>query len=756
MFAIYVIMCSNTFRNQLVRQLCIRFLVLVTTLLLFSTRSFALAPCDTSVVDAAGVLRDIPSIQTAVAKLEELGAKVWVRVSSNSGPDANLDSYAAGVRDTVCPRVWAASSGTWRSNAVVFWVSMDRKVGLYYGQQWPGLIGSTVRNDIINGMKPILKTGDIDGAFVKAINDVTTIITNSRRQPDPIISSSAVEAVKPVIIQREPTDWSPFAWVFGIGLVLSVLIIGGRRGYAVYALHADRDGKRRGKQQEAINAFGTVLPLLEAIDSALKGLKGRLDAVAPETSWVSSSTSAGWQTAHKRLETAVGEVGGRFNALTDPNGEDGTIEEYEAVLVATKDMLRVLQELKTQLTALDDTIIRTEAQYREFPALKTRVMSIAAAVSARITIVQKAGFTVDVMTAAVADKAIEEALHRADVAYEQRDYDGATKLLEGFIEQMEKAANDAEAISRRKAELLVRLHDAEARLQKLQGRYPEAETVRAHLKEHFAAQCSEGVSGNRARAEALLKKVPEACRTIIRKLDGQQWEDAEADLQQVVGALSAEEDLLAAIFETKTRLEETFKDASTELVEAERSIVAARGYLSHTKEGVDPSDHRRPLKEAELLAAEARRILGQTQPDVIAAFDAATKADELADKVLEAAGEQYEQAKRKRERAEKAVAEAERQLAAADSYYRTNRHTIGSTTRRKLEAAERRRAELATAKDHETIILIASSIRDEATSSLSSAKVEVREARTSDTGGSSDWGSSPVSTPVDTGGSSSW
>src|SRR3990172_5816286 len=111
--------------------------------------------CNALVQDQAGVLgAGLSQVTTAAQDLVNAGADVRVLTDRSFAPQGNLDQYQA-ARQRSCAS-WQSADGGRKNNLIVFVVAVgDRKVGLYYGEEWrtaldakwSGILSNRVRSE---------------------------------------------------------------------------------------------------------------------------------------------------------------------------------------------------------------------------------------------------------------------------------------------------------------------------------------------------------------------------------------------------------------------------------------------------------------------------------------------------------------------------------------------------------------------------------------------------------------------------------
>ena len=93
--------------------------------------------CNALILDNAGALSSgIEQVEATARQLENRGAYVRVRTTTNFGGFQDMDSYEATL-EASCP-TWQDASGGTKANLIVLAVSFGDKrgAGLYYGDLW--------------------------------------------------------------------------------------------------------------------------------------------------------------------------------------------------------------------------------------------------------------------------------------------------------------------------------------------------------------------------------------------------------------------------------------------------------------------------------------------------------------------------------------------------------------------------------------------------------------------------------------------
>jgi uncharacterized membrane protein YgcG len=257
----------------------------------------------------SGITPTPPKLQAAIDNTVNAGADVRVMVINRMNT-ATLDAYEALIEHQCTS--WRAPDGGRKNNLVALIVSTgDRKLGLYFGSQWPMLKPRwpSIESSVI---KPRLRDGDIAGGIAAGLNEVTRLISA------PPTTNATVVVEQPA--SSPPTDlsglWTVLMWLVLLpgGCVLLWIV------FKWVKASKDEREKRLGAQQ-----------------SALIAQQEATDAMAN-----ASSTSSGDQSMH--YYSALNAFGQLGSGALDPVRTTLTAAQYTAI---EKRYRRVITDLKS-------------------------------------------------------------------------------------------------------------------------------------------------------------------------------------------------------------------------------------------------------------------------------------------------------------------------------------------------------------------------------------------------------------------------
>lgn len=194
------------------------FLVLAFSSYLFSQN------CDQVVVDQANIFKDDGAkVEQAAQSLINKGADVRVRTFVDAGP--NIDTYEKNV-ETNCPS-WHDDKGVRKNTLVILAMSMNHKVGVYYGSEWHRAFDDYFTAIKQDSMVPQFRAGNFANGFVLALKQLGNRIELSHQEVTHTNTPVAATVV------QQPTDfsglWTVMKW--GLGLFFLVAVIWGIAAY---------------------------------------------------------------------------------------------------------------------------------------------------------------------------------------------------------------------------------------------------------------------------------------------------------------------------------------------------------------------------------------------------------------------------------------------------------------------------------------------------------------------------------------------
>lgn len=737
-------------------------LAVALTLAVSAPSAYALEPCNAVVVDTAGVLTDTRAVEDAAASLaRQTGAEVRVRIAPDHAPHANLDKHIEDIAEYVC-KAWTNPTGARRSNLLIFFVTMNGQVGLYYGDLWRQELDRQWPTILERKVKPLLRDGAFDRALISGMAETARVI-EAATQPQAPVTVLERETVR--VETREPTDLKPFATVLGFIAVLAFLFAVMRFGvFPAWRLYE----RNRGMREEARGVLAACYQEFEH----LNGYTNRLVAIlgepgkpvqAPE--YVNPERFADWQHTLTVLMQRASAANTAFLTLeTGPLKEAGTYDEYQAVRDNLQRNLSDLKSVSEKLAQLE-TAIKEEAQAAAtIGVTKAATQKVKEACGEAFATMGREGFKTDFLTEAVrnADDAFAEAARLHEVC----SYQKASRSYKAAEAAYLKLIGDVTGLPGRRETQTEACQQLRKRRHELTELAKSARKVLADLEGRFAAVCFEPVRGNGTEAEKRLSAVPQMVKAIEGLIANQSWDQADAALVAANEKLDDADELLQAIVAEKERLETAATDAAEELAEALRSARVASDFLTEhpeyaTKEGWQQ------LTEVGRICDTVKTELGLVRPDVLTAYREAARADDLADAVYSRAAGAHEQAERLKRRAERERREALAELQTVERYFRNHRSDLASATQGQLKPLDILAAKLRSANEAATVLELVRQLNAARDAAYRKAQADFREAEdarekarraeadrrrrrddddnSSSFGGTTSWGSSPSS-----------
>ncbi len=669
--------------------------------------------CNALILDNAGALSSgIEQVEATARQLENRGAYVRVRTTTNFGGFQDMDSYEATL-EASCP-TWQDASGGTKANLIVLAVSFGDKrgAGLYYGDLWKSELEREWNPLLVDKVVPLLRSGDNAGALTGALKGIGGIID----------AQTATRGATGAVVVRQPTDlsglWSVMRWL----LVLIVLCI---IAWAIWQwrrkLEIAREAQQRAKLAKAAcveHVTQTETPL----------------TVAQATLAVESKNFAGadLKPLQEALEKAQSDLQKAQVHYSELDGADANPDKDGLTAGQYGQIAAAYEELREKLRSIRETINRVDQQIGALRALANSAQAdivaseeTIASAGSKITAVESVGFRIPEARETLA-KAVE-ALENAKREKSNKSYGLMREMLTSAKSLADKAMQEAEAIRKRKENIDVELTSLQAQIAKTDGQIDQAAEAFGAISKEYAPGSWSHVTGNGSQAEEAL----EQARDVLAKaqanasMDKQEWTQAQLELEQVRGLVERASNLATAILNLRRDLDKAKAATPGEIEAARIDIQVARDYIASHDADVDDGLENE-LEQADNALGEARIELAGSQPDYIRIVKAAKEANNLADRILEKARDQYQQAQRQRKKAETTLREAERSIEAADSYIRNHRSDVDSDAQTLAQDAARALIRAKTAADINEQIAYADESDQKADRALEMARADVR------------------------------
>ncbi len=683
--------------------------------------------CGPVVVDTAGVLEDIPAIEAAAAVLSrETGAEVRVRVTPDTGSDANLDRHVEVVADATCT-AWTSIDGSRRSNLVIFWVTMTRDVGLYYGDQWerPLRAGWPL---MLEHMKPHLRAGDFDQAFITAIEETADVITGATApvvpRPPVVTHTPVPVVVSQPAVPREPVDLAPLFKILGMLVAAAVAGI----GFKIYLGHQNaakrEEEELRVAQQGALHNQHLSTEGFETLN--------RLDAevVAARTASAAVAAAkiiAAWDVAYHAMSQEGLGIRDRFKAAPDVGLSGLTKGEYVQAGKIHKDLASELQIAIKKFESLLADIVEVQALAVSVPTRFEAEKGKVPAVWQSIATIKSEGYVTSAAEAHFAEA--ENELQQAQSAMSVKDWQSASEHLDDVAKAFDQAATAATKLPEAFVEVLQKMTATADLLGTFAARQAEAKASYDAMESRYDRESYASVHGNGSEAEIRYKELSEKYATAKAAVANKDVDAAKALLQEISDDWDDVLELLAAVTQLQKRLDGVATAAAAEAAEARRSVGVARDYLAQHPAHAT-SKHAADLQHAEQLIAEADTLSGAELVSVTRVLELATQADALADEVLALAEDSVATERRQIERANRLRKEIPGRMTEVGSYLRNHRGDLDSGFDNKVRELEQELVRVSRTADTAAFLAKAAAITTalDALYAASRAQVETAEA----------------------------
>ena len=255
-----------------------------------------------------------------------------------------------------------------------------------------------------------------------------------------------------------------------------------------------------------------------------------------------------------------------------------------------------------------------------------------------------------------------------------------SRRAQGVIDEHRDRFRQLRDLERTAPEILERLP---ADLDQLDQRIAGATATLTTLQQ-YAESSWRSVKGNVVEAQKRLATARERLEAGKRALSANDRQAAAQSTRAAQAAAGEAGALLDAIDRLAKSLEEAQRLLPSELVAAEADVRAASQALAAGSDGLGPR-----LAEAQGALQTAQREARTARPDLLSAYELATRANAIADEVLATARQTAERRGREAQVAASTYRSAEVAYTRAADYIAARRHGIGREPRTRLAEAER-------------------------------------------------------------------
>ncbi len=690
--------------------------VVLMGVLIMATPAQAEGICDSLVFDGANQFGDqFGEVQAAAEDLAATGADVHVITVDSFGSAGNMDNFQEQLEQQCS--TWQNPDGGRKANLVTIIESLkDRRVGIYYGEQWQRALeanGAAVR---IQGevMGPAFRSGDFAIGFINGINEVEAVIND-------FLHPSADGSGTTVINNGKPTDLSGLWKILGALLALMVL------GALIYAIWHFANTRRLAREE-----LNDARQNMKRVKLALTGRISQLDADSRQELLAAKSREYGAAAPdiaaqyQQMVELRRVAVQGMADLAGDSafDEENLSVDGFDNLAGRYQQLLDVANEAVTCADTIDMRAAELRQQIDNFPkALADAEASLTTAAAEGVKL-QAEGFRVELVGEHLARATEELSATRSAGANPE-----GIRLLNTANAAISVAAKAASDLRRRRDDLVARHAQLETEVQAREGSIADAAAAFGRISTEYAPTSWESVRGNGTEATKRL----EAARAQLAQsqqlggMDVQDWEEAEAAAQNAGMLLQEVDSLTASITSLEENLALAKMTAAKEIQDAADDLDKARDYLHQFA-----ADVRRGLESdlsyARDLLDQARRELSGDLPNYILVVELATKANGQADQIYDNAVADHEAAERQRRLADATLQQAQAAASKADGYIEDHDRDVKSSAKQSLRKAQEHLASAMVAADPGQRIAAAQKAEQHANKAYESAKSDFKSA----------------------------
>lgn len=654
--------------------------------------------CDQILVDEAGVLKgDEAMVLASAQRLINAGAEVRVRVIKTIAPSADINQYEADLEKSCSS--WRALDGGTRNNLIVIILSMDHESGIYFGSEWRKKLDPKWNDIRANKMNPKLR----DGKFAQGL------------------SAAMDEMVS--VIEYEPTGVGTiFLWVLGfalaIFLVIYIPIMVARRRREREARNAAQQVAKLARTgcSSLINELGEPLSLLEI---KVKDLKTKASAEDIK------SVTERFDRLKADLDSFTMEFGNLSHSANDPEKENLSVLEYEAMTETYQGLLEKLTTAKRQLKKVDEDASIFKKQIDAAPGIVSSSDKALSDAEAAIDGIIGQGFKTEKASQIL--QAARDLRANATTALEKKFFAKAIDLSSLAVAKAEEATEAANDLVAQKADLDQEIADLEAHLAEVDAQIDSGHAIFEEISAQYAESCWKVIQGNGSEAENRVDWTQKAITEVQRlvSMEVQDFTKAEEMINQVNTWLAEAESFMRSVTALKENLEAAKCEAPGEIEAIQKDVESARKYIETYDQDIKDSLET-DLVTAQTLLGQARDGLAVPMPDYITIVKLIKQANEVVHNVLTEAEAEHEAAESLRRQAVTSLREAKRSCSAAKEYIEDHSSVVDSEAESLLSKAVDQLDEAEAATDPADIVEYANSADRQADEALESAQNDVR------------------------------
>lgn len=456
-------------------------------------------------------------------------------------------------------------------------------------------------------------------------------------------------------------------------LVTAIAVAIGFKIYLGHQATAKREEEQlRVAQQSAMHDQGLSTEGFETLNRLdTEMISVRADVV----SLVASQILAAWDVAYHAMSQEGLGIRDRFKAAPDSRQSGLTKGEYVQAGSIHKALASELQIAIKKFEGLLGAMVEVKALAGSVPArfqvLKAQVPSVWQS----IVTVKTSGY---VTTAAEAFFATaENKLKQAQVAIAGQNWQLADDCLDEAVVTFEQTTKEATGLPDALQKLSKEMEETADILGTFAQQQGDSKAAYDAMESRYDPDSFESVQGNGSEAEIRYLELSEKYNTAKAAVVKKDVTAGEALLHEITDDWDDVVVLLSAVMKLRERLDSVAAAASTELIEAKRSVGVASDYLAQHRAHAT-SKHKADLQKALQLIAEADTLSATNLVPVTKVLELATTADALADGVLALAEDAVSTEKRQIERANRLRKEIPGRLIEVESYLRNHRGDLDS------------------------------------------------------------------------------
>jgi uncharacterized membrane protein YgcG len=657
--------------------------LLITLTLLLAGPAFAL-DCESIVVDETGKVDDTTAVNAAARRLSDTGADVRVRViASTAAYGNNMDRWFKEAL-TRCTSWQSANGKTIKRNVVVIAVSMDKKAGIYFGQDFDDALNANASKIRHDNMFPRFKKGDIAGGLAAGLDGVRESIRESRPSSTDVKKQTA-PAQPPVIINQapaQPTDlsglWTFLKWAL-LAFVLGVI------GYLI-VVHLRKRNEARAAQQGAQSKKTACSSRILELNEPFVLLKSKVGTACGQ---VSTEDGNAFRLRLTELEQRATRIKSAFADLqvssNDPRRNGLSAEEYQRMIPEYSAILTELQTLAEDRNTLEEEIDGIQECIANASMVLADLEAEIHVAAEAIAMAQEQGFKTEFLEAVLAEAMAKQ--EGAKAAQTNKEYKKVNALCGAGTKVAKKVVQDAAGIAARKTKITTDITALEGRITQVRGLIPSCSTTIKVLKASYAASSLETITYADTEAGRKVDSASKGASEAKAASSDQDWKKAE-DLITAGGLLlNQAEAAVSSVTSLQQSLEAAKHDAASEVLAAQNDVTASVAFNKKVDDDVDDAVWD-GLKLAQEKLDQAKKELKAGTPDYLLVLKLAKEAHGLADKTMDQARNEHAQAERARVRVASALRDARTSVSNAAQYIERNAMYAEQDARRALETAQ--------------------------------------------------------------------